>query len=71
MEDRDKLYQALFKSYVLAYPSKSKRTCQDEPNSKWNEIKTVVTNHLRKMFRSHTQGSKPQYCNQDKFGYIN
>jgi len=39
MEDRDKLYQALFKSYVLAYPSKSKRTCQDELNSKWNEIK--------------------------------
>jgi len=39
MEDRDKLYQALFKSYVLAYPSKSKRTCQDELNSNWNEIK--------------------------------
>ena len=39
MEDRDKLYQALFKSYVLAYPSKSKRTCQDELNSKWNKIK--------------------------------
>jgi len=39
MEDRDKLYQASFKSYVLAYPSKSKRTWQDELNSKWNEIK--------------------------------
>ena len=40
MEDRDKLYQALFESYVLAYSSKSKRTCRDELNSKWNEMKT-------------------------------
>jgi len=39
MEDREKLHQALFKSYVLAYPSKSKRTYQDELNSKWNEIR--------------------------------
>jgi len=39
VEDGDKLYQALFKSYVLACPSKSKRTCQDELKSKWNEIK--------------------------------
>jgi len=30
-------------------------------------VKTVVTNHLRKMFRSHTQGSRTQYCSQDKF----
>ena len=25
-------------------------------------VKTVVTNHLRKMFWSHTQGSRTQYC---------
>jgi len=26
----------------------------------------LVTNHLRKMFRSHTQGSRTQYCSQEK-----
>jgi len=30
-------------------------------------VKTVVTKHLCKMFRSHTQGSRTQYCSQDKF----
>jgi len=31
-------------------------------------VKTVVTKHLRMMFRSHTQGSRTQYCSQDKLG---
>jgi len=30
-------------------------------------VKTVVTNHLSKMFRSHTQGTRTQYSSQDKF----
>jgi len=35
------------------------------------KVKTVVTNHLRKMFRSRTQVSRTQYCSQDKFWEIN
>jgi len=31
-------------------------------------VKTVVTNHLRETFQSHAQGSRMQYCSQDKVG---
>jgi len=33
----------------------------------WVELK-LVTNHSRKMMRSHTKGSRTQYCSQDNFG---
>jgi len=34
------------------------------------KVKTVVTNDLRKMFRSHTQGSRTQYCFTAKFWFL-
>ena len=37
--DKNKLYQSLFNVYVLAYPPKTKKMCQDELIIKWNSIK--------------------------------
>ena len=37
--DKNKLYQSLFNVYVLAYPTKTKKMCQDELIIKWNSIK--------------------------------
>lgn len=37
--DKNKLFQSLFKTYVLAHPTKMKQQCQDDLIIKWNEIK--------------------------------
>ena len=37
--DKNKLYQSLFNAYVLAYPTKTKKMCQDELIIKQNSIK--------------------------------
>jgi len=58
----------------LKYAENSFWIITENPYKFWScrtcvgRVKTVVTNHLRKMFRSNTQGSRRQYCSQDKFG---
>jgi len=33
------MYQRLFDAYVVAYPTKSRKICQEELVQKWNAIK--------------------------------
>ena len=40
--DRDKIYQSLYNAYILAYPTKSKKVCQEELTKKWYTIKSEV-----------------------------
>ena len=37
--DKNKIYQSLFNAYMEAYPTKSKKVCQEELVQKWNNIK--------------------------------
>ncbi|BFZ21940.1 hypothetical protein BsWGS_24979 [Bradybaena similaris] len=37
--DKSKMFQCLFEAFVLAYPTKHKRICQEELVQKWNGIK--------------------------------
>ena len=34
--NRVKFYSSLFEAYVEAFPTKSKKLCQEEVNEKWN-----------------------------------
>jgi hypothetical protein len=45
--DRNKMFQCIFDAYVLAYPKKSKKICQEEVVEKWSKLKSDADLHLK------------------------
>jgi hypothetical protein len=47
MMDKNKMFQCIFDAYVLAYPKKSKKICQEEVVEKWTQLKSDLDLHLK------------------------
>ena len=42
--NRFTLYSSLFEAYVEAFPTKSKKLCQQEVNEEWNAVNSFTGN---------------------------
>jgi hypothetical protein len=45
--DKSKMFQCIFEAYVIAYPTKSRKICQEEVVQKWNGIKNDADLQLK------------------------